>query len=217
MYVNAGGNAIKILQRLLRDMGFDIAVDGAMGLKTAGAAHEAARRGPQFFADAYGIARRNYYFPIGIAARPVGNMCVPERAGKAGGSAGPKNSFRRDIIWIMRPFKNGWQHGTDDVSLFDDLWRRVCRGAARCVRSGHGWFEPLAASGHGVGDTRAVCLGDGGSCVVLERMQGIAAVPTVVENLKNLRNLNAETPGVADTVTEATLTLAAWRQEGHAA
>ncbi|NOR32257.1 MAG: peptidoglycan-binding protein, partial [Sulfitobacter sp.] len=28
MYVNAGGNAVKILQRLLRTMGYDIAVDG---------------------------------------------------------------------------------------------------------------------------------------------------------------------------------------------
>ena len=31
MYVNAGWNAINILQRLLWDMGFEVSVDGALG------------------------------------------------------------------------------------------------------------------------------------------------------------------------------------------
>ena len=64
MQVNAGGNAVKILQRLLREMGFNVAVDGALGPQSAGAAHEAAKKGAQELRDAYGIARRNYYFRI---------------------------------------------------------------------------------------------------------------------------------------------------------
>ena len=60
MYVNAGGNAIKILQRLLRDMGFQVSVDGALGPQTIGAARQAAINAPNHIADAYGIARGNY-------------------------------------------------------------------------------------------------------------------------------------------------------------
>jgi hypothetical protein len=42
MYVNAGSNAVRILQRLLRRMGHDIAVDGIIGPHTIRAAHSAA-------------------------------------------------------------------------------------------------------------------------------------------------------------------------------
>jgi lysozyme family protein len=64
MYVNAGGNAVKILQRLLTDMGFPCEPDGAIGpatIRAAAMAHEAA---PTHLADAYGIARRNYYYAL---------------------------------------------------------------------------------------------------------------------------------------------------------
>jgi hypothetical protein len=44
MYVNAGSNAVRILQRLLRRMGHDIAVDGIIGPHTIRAAHVAAGR-----------------------------------------------------------------------------------------------------------------------------------------------------------------------------
>jgi len=65
MYVNAGSNAVRILQRLLRDMGLDVAVDGAIGPQTAKAAHAAHDAAPAHLVDAYGIARRNYYYRIG--------------------------------------------------------------------------------------------------------------------------------------------------------
>ena len=45
MYVNAGANAVKILQRLLRQMGQEVSVDGAIGPQTIAAtqaAHDAA-------------------------------------------------------------------------------------------------------------------------------------------------------------------------------
>jgi lysozyme family protein len=64
MYVNAGSNAVRILQALLRQMGYDIAVDGIIGPHTARAAHAAAGTAPDRLADAYGIARRNYYYRI---------------------------------------------------------------------------------------------------------------------------------------------------------
>lgn len=84
MYVNAGANAVKILQRLLRDMGHDVAVDGALGPQTIGAAHKAARAAPGHLYDAYGIARRNYYFRI-ADRRPASRKYARSRAGGKGG------------------------------------------------------------------------------------------------------------------------------------
>lgn len=64
MQVNAGANAVKILQRLLRKMGFRVAVDGRIGPRTRAAAEAAARAAPNHIADAYGIERRNYYYAL---------------------------------------------------------------------------------------------------------------------------------------------------------
>ncbi len=84
MYVNAGANAVSILQRLLRAMGFDVSADGAIGPQTAAAAQRAAERDPGAFSDAYGIARRNYYFRL-ADRRPSSRKYVRTRAGgKAG-------------------------------------------------------------------------------------------------------------------------------------
>ena len=84
MYVNAGGNAVKILQRLLRDMGEPVSVDGAIGPQTLWAVARAAERAPDHIVDAYGIARRNYYF--GIAdRRPASRKYARSRAGGKGG------------------------------------------------------------------------------------------------------------------------------------
>ena len=53
MYVNAGANAVKILQRLLQAMGQDVTADGVLGPKTAQAARQAidavsaSRRSPE--------------------------------------------------------------------------------------------------------------------------------------------------------------------------
>lgn len=64
MYVNAGANAVRILQRLLCEMGHSVAVDGALGPQSLKATHAAYNQAPQAMVDAYGIARRNYYFRI---------------------------------------------------------------------------------------------------------------------------------------------------------
>lgn len=84
MYVNAGSNAVRILQRLLVAMGQPVAVDGALGPLTAGAAHRAAAAAPLHIADAYGIARRNYYYALGDA-RPSLRKFARRRDGGKGG------------------------------------------------------------------------------------------------------------------------------------
>ncbi len=84
MYVNAGSNAVRILQRLLRDMGLDIAVDGVIGPQTARAAFAAFEQAPDHLVDAYGIARRNYYYGIGDR-RPASRKYARRRDGGKGG------------------------------------------------------------------------------------------------------------------------------------
>jgi len=64
MYVNAGANAVRILQKLLNEMGQSISVDGAIGPQTVEAAEIAQANAPGHLADAYGIARRNYYYSL---------------------------------------------------------------------------------------------------------------------------------------------------------
>ncbi|MFK7874333.1 MAG: holin-associated N-acetylmuramidase [Paracoccaceae bacterium] len=84
MYVNAGGNAVKILQRLLRDMGQKVSVDGAIGPQTCAAAEAAYRRAPGHLADAYGIARRNYYFRLADRRTASRKYARTRRGGKGG-------------------------------------------------------------------------------------------------------------------------------------
>ena len=84
MYVNAGSNAIRILQRLVTRMGFHATDDGILGPRTILAAAQADAAAPGYFADAYGIARRNYYYALGDA-RPASRKYARTRAGGKGG------------------------------------------------------------------------------------------------------------------------------------
>lgn len=84
MYVNAGSNAVKILQRLLGQMGHRVAVDGAIGPQTIAASAAAAAAAPDHLADAYGIARRNYYFSL-ADQRPASRKFARSRSGGKGG------------------------------------------------------------------------------------------------------------------------------------
>ncbi len=84
MYVNAGSNAVRILQRLLNKMGFDLAVDGAIGPATRDAAHKAFDMAPHHLSDAYAIARRNYYYKL-ADARPKSRKYARRRNGGKGG------------------------------------------------------------------------------------------------------------------------------------
>jgi lysozyme family protein len=84
MYVNSGANAVKILQRLLNDMGFDLTVDGAIGPMTIAATVRAMGDAPELIVDAYGIARRNYYYAL-ADVRPASRKYARRRDGGKGG------------------------------------------------------------------------------------------------------------------------------------
>lgn len=84
MYVNAGSNAVKILQKLIGRMGFAVAADGIVGPKTIAAARNAAIAAPDHIADAYGIARRNYYYAL-ADQRPASRKYARTTAGGKGG------------------------------------------------------------------------------------------------------------------------------------
>lgn len=84
MQVNAGANAVRILQELLNRMGQAVAVDGALGPQTLTAAQAAAAPDPQLFADAYGIARRNYYYAL-AERRPASRKYATTKRGTKGG------------------------------------------------------------------------------------------------------------------------------------
>jgi len=84
MHVNAGANAIKLLQRLLNDMGQDVAVDGKIGPHTIRATYAAYTEAPDYMADAYGIARRSYYYDL-ADRRPASRKYARRRDGGKGG------------------------------------------------------------------------------------------------------------------------------------
>ncbi len=84
MYVNAGSNAVEILQRLLRDMGQPITVDGLIGPRTIAAEELAHAAAPDHLADAYGLARRNYYYAL-ADRRPASRKYARRRDGGKGG------------------------------------------------------------------------------------------------------------------------------------
>lgn len=84
MNVNAGGNAFKVLQRLLNDFGLDVVVDGKLGPQTIKAAHIAYEHAPQFLADAYGIERRNYYYQLADRRKASRKYARRNDGGKGG-------------------------------------------------------------------------------------------------------------------------------------
>ncbi len=84
MYVNAGAQAVKILQRLLCEMRIEVVVDGIIGPLTVVAAMRGIAAAPDHLADAYGIARRNYYYDL-AARRPASRKYARARSGGKGG------------------------------------------------------------------------------------------------------------------------------------
>jgi lysozyme family protein len=84
MQVNAGNNAVRILQRMLGLFGFPVKDDGAIGPVTVNAAEAAMDKAPDHLADAYGIARRNYYYAIGDR-RPASRKYARRQDGGKGG------------------------------------------------------------------------------------------------------------------------------------
>lgn len=84
MYVHAGRNAVRLLQGLVGDFGFPVLRDGLIGPRTRAATARAAEVAPDHLADAYGIARRNYYYRI-ADRRPASRKYARRRDGGKGG------------------------------------------------------------------------------------------------------------------------------------
>ena len=84
MYVNAGASAVKILQELLGQFGEAVSVDGVIGRQTLAAAARVAAKAPDHLADAYGIARRNYYYAL-ADRRPASRKFARRKDGGKGG------------------------------------------------------------------------------------------------------------------------------------
>lgn len=84
MQVNAGANAIRILQRLMAAFGLPLKDDGMIGPITARTVARAMAKAPGHLVDAYGIARRNYYYRLGDA-RPASRKFARSKDGGKGG------------------------------------------------------------------------------------------------------------------------------------
>ena len=84
MHVNAGIAAVKILQRLLAAFDQPLRVDGVIGPATHAAAQAAYAQAPDHLPDAYGIARRNYYYAL-ADRRPASRKYARRRDGGKGG------------------------------------------------------------------------------------------------------------------------------------
>lgn len=84
MYVNAGAQAVKLLQRLCNEMGLSIGVDGKMGPQTIKAVQKAMQMAPNHLVDAYGIERRNYYYLL-ADRRPASRKYARTTKGGKGG------------------------------------------------------------------------------------------------------------------------------------
>lgn len=84
MYVNAGANAVRILQRMVSRMGFTATDDGVIGPQTIGSAASAASAAPEHLSDAYGIERRNYYYAL-ADRRPASRKYATTTKGQKGG------------------------------------------------------------------------------------------------------------------------------------
>lgn len=84
MYVNSGSNAIKILQRILNEFGESVSVDGALGPQSIEAASRVYDNAKQYLIDAYGIARRNYYFRLADNRAASRKYALSRDGGKGG-------------------------------------------------------------------------------------------------------------------------------------
>ncbi|MBT9245047.1 N-acetylmuramidase [Gemmobacter fulvus] len=99
MYVNAGSMAVKLLQRLLTGQGYPLVEDGVIGPRTARAAHLASDGDPVAFADAYGMARRAFYYAL-ADARPASRKYARRRDGGKGGWITRAEAFIRPHLHL---------------------------------------------------------------------------------------------------------------------
>ena len=84
MQVNAGRRAIVILQHLISAFGRRLKADGIVGPRTRAAAQAVQDAAPDHLADAYAIARRNYYYRLGDLRPGLRKFARRRDGGKAG-------------------------------------------------------------------------------------------------------------------------------------
>ena len=97
MQVNAGNRAVKILQELINETGLlaaPLEVDGAIGPQTARATHQVHDAMGEFLVDAYGIARRNFYYRL-ADRRAASRKYARRRDGGKGGWIARAEEFIR--------------------------------------------------------------------------------------------------------------------------
>jgi lysozyme family protein len=106
MYVNAGAQAVRLLQVLLNEMDQAILVDCRIGPQTIKAARNAMLMAPDHLVDAYGIARRSYYYRL-ADRRPASRKFARSRDGGKGGW------IRRAEEFISEPYRLSLQEHQD--------------------------------------------------------------------------------------------------------
>lgn len=102
MYVNAGANAVKVLQRLLAARGYDCSDDGQIGPHTIAAAATMATLHPGQLGLAYSVARRDYYYAL-ADARPASRKYARRRDGGKGGWITRAEAFLPPDHWLTLP------------------------------------------------------------------------------------------------------------------
>jgi lysozyme family protein len=92
MYVNAGNNAVKILQRLLNQMWIDVAVDGALGPQTTAAAQKKKSLHPTISSMPMELHGAITITRLPMVAAPAANTQSAVMVAKVAGSHAPKIS-----------------------------------------------------------------------------------------------------------------------------
>lgn len=103
MNINSGSNSIKILQNTLRDLGYDLTIDGVLGPHTLGAAHKADAEHPTpKLCNAYSLHRRDYYFRL-ADNNPAFRKYVVTRDGNKAGWIIRAENFMTPTLRMTQP------------------------------------------------------------------------------------------------------------------
>jgi Glycosyl hydrolase 108 len=97
MQVNAGANAVKVLQRLLTDMGYPCDPDGQVGHRPSARRNRPIRRRRRIWPTLTGLRGGITITPLPMRAPRRANMPAAATVAKVAGSSGLRSSLRRNI------------------------------------------------------------------------------------------------------------------------